>query len=193
MATNAADTALLLVDIQRGLAASEGDRNNPDAERQASLLLEAWRAAGAPRVHVQHLSVRPRSPLRPELPGAALHDAVTPRADEPLFQKRVASPFAASTLEAHLRALGVRRLVVAGLTTEHCVSSACRAASDLGFEVTIAEDAAACFGRTSYDGRYHPPEEIHRVALVALHEEFATIRTVSEVLAELEAARVSPP
>ena len=188
-----AESALVLVDIQRGLAASQGDRNNPGAERQAGVLLDAWRAAGAPRVHVQHLSVQPHSPLRPELPGVELHDAVRPLAGEPLFQKAVANPFTGSTLEAHLRDRGVHRLVVAGLTTEHCVSSTCRAASDLGFEVVVVEDATACFGRTSYDGRYHRSDDIHRLALVALHDEFASIRSTAELLAELRSARVSPP
>ena len=187
-----AGTALVLVDIQRGLAASEGDRNNPGAERQAGVLLDAWRTADAPRIHVQHLSVHPHSPLRPERPGVELHDAVRPLPGEPLFRKRVASPFAGSTLDAHLRELGVQRLVVAGLTTEHCVSSTCRAASDLGFEVVVVEDATACFGRTSFDGRYHRPDDIHRLALVALHDEFASIRSTAEALAELRDGRLSP-
>jgi nicotinamidase-related amidase len=177
--------ALLLVDIQQGLMAHHGERNPPDAEERAGALLAAWRRAGAPIAHVQHLSVHPHSRLRPDQPGVALHPAVQPRADEPLFRKSVASAFAGTALEAHLRALGVRRVVVAGLTTEHCVSSTGRMASDLGFDVTVVADAAACFGRASFDGRYHGPEEIHRLALVALHEEFARIRSTAEVLEEL--------
>jgi nicotinamidase-related amidase len=179
-------TALLLVDIQQGLAASEGDRNHPDAEQQAGALLHAWRRAGAPRVHVQHLSVHQHSRLRPDLPGVELHAAVRPLPDEPVFQKQVNSAFVGTTLEAHLRAHGVRRVVVAGLTTEHCISSTCRTAADLGFDVTVVEDATACFGRTSYDGQYYGPEQIHQLALVALHQEFATIRSTAEVLEELD-------
>ena len=180
--------ALILVDIQQGLAAELGDRNHPEAEQQAAALLEAWRRAGAPVVHVQHLSVHPHSRLRPDQPGVALHPAVRPLPDEPLFRKSVASAFAGTALETHLRALGVDRVVVAGLTTEHCVSSTARAASDLGLAVTVVADATACFGRTSFDGRYYAADEIHRLALVALHEEFAAIRSTAEVLAELVGA-----
>jgi nicotinamidase-related amidase len=179
--------ALILVDIQQGLAAEHGERNNPDAELQAAALLDAWRRAGAPVAHVQHLSVHPHSRLRPDRPGVALHPAVLPLPDEPLFRKSVSSPFAATRLEAHLRELGVRRVVIAGLTTEHCVSSATRAASDLGFEVTVVEDATACFGGTSFDGRRYAADEVHRLALAALHEEFARIRRAADVLAELAA------
>ena len=175
-------TALVLVDIQQGLASTTGPRNNPGAEEQAGELLRAFRRAGAPRIHVQHLSVQAHSPLRPELPGVELHPAVTPGADEPLFQKRSSSPFVDTPIEAYLREHEIRRIVVAGLTTEHCVSSTCRAASDRGFEVAVVEDATACFGRISYDGRYHAPEEIHRLALVALHEEFATITSTARLL-----------
>lgn len=177
-------TALVLVDIQQGLAASEGDRNHPEAEQQAGVLLRAWRRAGLPRVHVQHLSVHPHSRLRPGQAGVEPSPAVRPLPDEPVFQKRVNSAFIGTTLEAYLRAQGIGRIVVAGLTTEHCISSTCRTAADLGFEVTIVEDATACFGRTSFDGQYYGPDEIHRLALAALHEEFATIRSSAEVLAE---------
>lgn len=59
-----------------------------------------------------------------------------PIADDPVFRKSVSNPFVATSLEAHLRAHQVSRVVVAGLTTQHCVSSTCRSASDLGFADT---------------------------------------------------------
>jgi nicotinamidase-related amidase len=178
-------TALILVDIQQGLAAELGERNNPDAERHAATLLDAWRRVGAPVAHVQHLSVNAESRLRPGEPGAELHPAVRPLAGEPLFRKSVANAFTGTALEAHLRALGVRRVVIAGLTTEHCVSSTARVAADLGFEVTVVADASACFGYTAFDGRWCGAEEIHRLALVALQDESAAIRSTAEVLAAL--------
>ncbi|HEU4700240.1 MAG TPA: cysteine hydrolase family protein [Gemmatimonadales bacterium] len=186
MTDSDAPPALILVDIQQGLAPEFGERNNPGAERRAAALLAAWRGAGAPVAHVQHLSVQAESRLRPGEPGAELHPAVRPLEGEPLFRKSVANAFTGTGLEAHLRALDVRRVVVAGLTTEHCVSSTARVAADLGFEVTVVEDATACFGYTGFDGRWCGPAEIHRLALVALQAEFAAIRSSAEVLAELE-------
>jgi nicotinamidase-related amidase len=182
------DTALVLVDIQQGMDAPYwGARNNPAAEQQAATLLRAWRRATAPIVHVQHLSVVPGSPLRPDQPGVALKPEVRPLPGEPVFQKQVNSAFIGTTLEAHLRERAIHRLVVVGLTTDHCVSSTSRMAANLGFDVTVVSDATATFGRTSYDGQYHEPDEIHRLALVSLHGEFATVRSTAAVLADFEA------
>jgi nicotinamidase-related amidase len=176
-------TALLLIDIQQGMdSPSFGKRNNLDAERKAAALLAAWRAAGAPIVHIQHLSVRPDSVFRPGQPGAELKEDVRPAPGEPLFQKRANCAFIGTTLETHLRQCGISHLVVAGMMTDHCVSATARVAADLGFAVTVVSDATATFERAGPDGRQYDADEIHRVELASLNREFATIRTANEVL-----------
>ena len=72
------------------------------------------------------MSVEPDSPLRPELPGNALKPEALPHPGEPLFQKSVNSAFIGTGLEQHLRSAGIAALVLAGLTTDHCVSSTAR-------------------------------------------------------------------
>jgi nicotinamidase-related amidase len=177
--------ALLLVDVQQGLVeANYGPRNNPGAERNIASLLSAWRGAGRPVIHVQHMSVEPGSFLRPELPGNALKPEALPQAGEPLFQKKVNSAFIGTGLEAHLRAEGIGAIVLAGLTTDHCVASTARMASDLGFQVTVVDDATATFDRPMPDGTMIPAAEIHRVTLATLHGEFATIKGTAELLSE---------
>ena len=177
--------ALLLVDIQQGLDEPRlGKRNNPGAERNVARLLAAWRSAGHPVIHVQHMSVEPDSPLRPELPGNALKPEALPHPGEPLFQKRVNSAFIGTDLERHLRAAGISSLVIAGLTTDHCVSSTARMASDLGFRVTVVSDATATHERNGPDGSRIGAEEMHRTALASLSQEFATILTTDELLTD---------
>jgi nicotinamidase-related amidase len=176
-------TALLVVDVQQGLVeANYGPRNNPGAERNIATLLAAWRAAGRPVLHLQHMSVEAGSFLPPELPGNALKPEALPLPGEPLFQKGVNSAFIGTGLEGHLRAQGITTLVLAGLTTDHCVASTARMAADLGFVVTVVSDATATFDREAPGGGMVAAEEIHRVTLATLHGEFATIRTMREVL-----------
>lgn len=92
--TQASAGALLLIDVQLGLDdPAWGRRNNPGAERNMAALLAAWRASGRPVIHVQHMSRRPDSPLRPGLPGNALKPEVAPADGEPLFRKDVNSAF----------------------------------------------------------------------------------------------------
>jgi len=179
-------TALLLIDIQQGMDDPRlGARNNPDAERHAERLLATWRTAQAPIVHVQHLSTRDDSVFRPGQPGVELKEAVRPAANEPLFQKRANCAFVGTTLEKHLRDRNIRSLVIAGMMTDHCVSATTRVAADLGFEVTVVSDATATFERTGPDGRHYSADEMHRVELASLHEEFATVRSTDEVLRTL--------
>lgn len=91
----------------------------------------------------------------------------------------------ATGLEDHFRARGISSLVIAGLTTDHCVSASTRMAADLGFTVTLVSDATAAFGRLGYDGRLYSGEEIHRVNLVSLDGEFCRVRSTREVLGDI--------
>ena len=187
MVTLTDTTALLIIDVQDGLDdPALGQRNNPDAEANMARLLAAWRARGRPVYHVQHMSVNPHSPLRPELPGNAIKRIVAPQGNEPVIQKSVNSAFVGTDLEARLRAAGIKSVVVVGLTTPHCVSTTARTASDLGFRTIVVADATASHDRTGYDGTYYPAETVHVLSLVSLQDEFATIVTTDQVLGSVD-------
>ena len=179
----AAAAALLLIDIQQGfLDPRWGERNNPQAEQRAAALLHAWRGAAAPVYHIQHLSLEPESPLRAGGPGAAFQALVQPLAHEPVISKHVNSAFIGTDLEAQLRGAGVTQLVIAGLTTDHCVSTTTRMAGNLGFRVWLVADAAATFQRTAADGRTFSAQAIHDTHLASLDGEFARVVGSAEVL-----------
>jgi nicotinamidase-related amidase len=86
-----------------------------------------------------------------------------------------------------LRQGAVQTVVIAGLTTPHCVSASTRTAK-LGFEVYLAGDAVAAFEITGPDGKHYPAEEIHRVSLATLHQEFATVLESKVLLDSIEQA-----
>ncbi|CUX80756.1 MAG: Amidase [Roseibaca calidilacus] len=181
------DAALLLIDFQTGFKSPVwGARNNPDAEAQALRLLSAWRAAMAPLVHIRHLSTADGSPLTGA--GAEWMPELAPRGAEARFEKSVNSAFIGTGLEQWLRDRGIARLVIAGLTTPHCVSTSCRMGANLGFQVTLAHDACAAFTAnadsswTATPGASLPPEAIHHAAVSHLHGEFVTARAVDDIL-----------
>lgn len=177
------DAVLLIIDVQRGFDDPYwGQRNNPQAEENIGKLLAAWRQSGRPVVHVQHLSNNPRSPLRADSAGSMFKAVVLPGKGEVVVQKDVNSAFIGTDLEAYLREQGYEELVIVGLTTDHCVSTTTRMAANLGFQAAVVSDATATFGRESYDGKMYPAEEIHQLALVSLHNEFATVVDTATVL-----------
>lgn len=169
-------TALMIIDVQEGLDDPRlGKRNNPDAEENMARLLAEWRKQARPIYHVQHMSQEAHSTLRPELLGNAIKQIVAPQGNEPLIQKTVSNAFVGTDLEERLRDRGIEALVCVGLTTEHCVSTTARIASDLGFTIYVVADATACHEQAGYDGTHYDPETIHKLALVSLQDEFATI------------------
>jgi len=178
-------TALMIIDVQDGLDDPRlGKRNNPDAEQNMARLLAVWRAKARPIYYVQHMSVSPNSPLRPELPGNAIKRIVAPQRSEPVIQKSVNSAFMGTDLEKQLRDAGIESLVIVGLTTGHCVSATARTASDLGFKTYVVADATACHDHNGFDGLYYPAETIHKISLVSLQDEFATILHTADLLDE---------
>lgn len=179
-------SALLVIDVQKGLDdPSWGKRNNPEAESNIALLLSAWRKYELPIIHIRHCSAEPNSPLRPELPGNEFKEEVQPLPEEKQFAKSVNSAFIGTGLEKYLYEHDIISLVIVGLTTDHCVSTTTRMAANLGFNVTLISDATATFDRKGYDGVLYLADDIHKINLTSLHDEFCTVRSTEDVLKKI--------
>jgi nicotinamidase-related amidase len=127
-----------------------GSRLDPVVEATCRLLA----AARAGRVPVffttfAHDPAHPSSPhdrkLRFELPadaGAtfALDARLGRQPDEPIVRKRYASAFKGTNLQDMLTAQGIDTLIVAGISTSHCVYATCRDATDC-FHVIVPREA----------------------------------------------------
>ena len=176
-------TALLLIDVQQAFDEPRwGPRNNPQAEANIVRLLAAWRQAAAPVIHVFHDSRTIGSSLHPDHAGNAPKPEALPLAGESQFRKNVNSAFIGTSLETYLRSAGIDRLVVVGLTTNHCVSTTVRMAANLGFGTAIVSDATATFDRATVDGRIRPAQEVHDAALSDLNDEFAKVVKTDDLI-----------
>lgn len=175
--------ALMLIDVQKGFDDPVwGKRNNPDAEKRMLELLQTWRKANAPVIHIQHNSIEANSPLRPDNEGNAFKPDTAPLQSEPIFGKTVNSAFIGTGLENYLREKNLETLVIAGLTTDHCVSTSTRMAGNLGFKVFLVGDACATFDKKTFDGQTISADEVHKVNLASLHGEFCNVVLTKEAL-----------
>jgi biuret amidohydrolase len=76
-------------------------------------------------------------------PGHAIIEEAAPLPGETIIDKPGFGAFYATDLELILRAAGISRLTIAGVTTDICVHSTLREAVDRGFDCTTVGDACA--------------------------------------------------
>lgn len=181
-------SALLLIDIQKGLKDESyygGNRNNSGAEANARRILDKWRELSLPIFHVQHSSQNTESPLHASKPGFALQEIVQPWPGEPVLIKHVNSAFIDTNLKEQLDQLGIKTLVIVGLTTNHCVSTTARMAGNYGYETILIADATATFDRMGINGEKYDAETIHQISLASLNDEFAEVVDTETLIASL--------
>lgn len=178
--------ALLIIDMQQGMRDTPAPRNNPHAEQRIAHVLAAWRAAGAPVVHVRHISRTPGSPFWPGQPGAAFQADFTPLAHEHVQEKNVPDAFIHSGLERWLRVRGIEALVIVGVSTNNSVEATARSAGNLGLRTYVLADACFAFDKRDYHGTLRSADDVHAMALANLQDEYAEILDSRQALALLE-------
>lgn len=177
-------TALIPIDVQQGFDYPPwAPRNNPAMEANGQRLLDAWRRKGRPLIHVRHDSIHAGTSLHPSHPGNAFRHGFEPRDGEPVVSKSVNAAFIGTDLDLRLRRLGVTSVVLFGISTDMCVSTTARMASNLGYRTIVVGDASACFDLTDAEGRTISADEVSRVHLATLRAEFAEVVATDAVIA----------
>ena len=175
--------ALLLIDGQQAFLDKRfGPRNNLNAEKQMSTLLNTFRHYQLPVIHVQHLSNDKDSLFQPGSSAVAFQACVQPLDTEKIIQKHVNSAFIGTDLHDYLQQEDIHTLVIAGLTTPHCVATTVRMSGNLGYETYLVSDATTAFDLVDFNGDILPAELVHHVSLATLHGEFATVIETENVL-----------
>lgn len=140
-------TALIVVDLQRGIVGSPLAHAMSDVVGRASALAAAFRRHRLPVALVNVDGAAPGRTERPR-PAGPLPDGWTtliPELDQQpgdiAVTKRTWGAFASTDLESQLRSRGVTQVVIVGIATGTGVESTARQAYEAGFNVTLATDA----------------------------------------------------
>jgi len=178
------NTALLLIDIQNDYFPN-GLWEVPDmpaASKNAARLLADARTRAMPVVHIRHQFPTHDAPFfRPNSVGADIHPSVAPQGDEPVIEKQRPNSFVNTSLKAHLDGLGIKNLVLCGAMSQMCVDSTARAAVDLGYLVTIIEDACAAKAQV-FNGVEVPAAMVHAAIMAPLAGSFAKVLSTAAYL-----------
>ena len=105
---------------------------------------------------------------------ARVLEEIQPLDDEIIFPKTSSSVFISTNIHYILGNLGIDFLIVSGLLTDQCISSAVRDACDLGYLVTLITDACTTF-----------TQQRHETSLSHI-KGYCRQRTTEEFLSELE-------
>ena len=185
-----ANAVLLPVDMQQAFDASPWPRRwNGAVDENGRAVLAAWRSQGLPVIHVRHDSVAAGSNLAPGQPGNAFRSGFEPRDGEPLVSKSVNAAFIGTDLDLRLRRLGIRTVVVFGISTDMCVSTTIRVGANLGYEMILVEDACDCFDLPDGAGGTIPARTSHEIHVGTLRFEFANVVKTREIVETLTSAR----
>jgi nicotinamidase-related amidase len=178
------DTALLVIDIQNDYfpGGSNPLYGADKAASKAADVIGFFRGKGRPVVYIQHLAARPDATFfAPGTRGAEIAPAVRPRDGEKIVVKHFPNSFRETDLDAHLKSLGVKKIVVCGMMTHMCVDATVRAAKDIGYGVTVIGDACATRDLAIW-GRSVAAGEVHRSFLAALSYFYADVVTADEYI-----------
>lgn len=177
-------SALIIIDMQRGMADPKaGRRNNLQAEGNIVALLARWRETGRPIVHVRHMSRSPSSPFWPGQVGAEFQPQFVPEPGEHVVEKNVTDAFAASGLERWLHVRGIHKLVLVGVSTNYSVEATARSAGCLGFATQVVADATFTFDMQDVAGTLRLAEDVHLMSLTNLQGEYASIVRAADLVA----------
>jgi len=186
---NAKTTALVVIDLQKGILEAPRDPYPPaEVVQRSARLARAMRQAGGQVILVRVVFAKDygdtlKQPVDEALirPAGGLPDAWAELAPELEVQpadliiaKRQWGAFYGTGLELELRRRGIATLVLCGIATNYGVESTARDAWERGFEVVFAEDAMTS-----------SPPGAHAFAVRTVFPRIGRVRSTDQVIAAL--------
>jgi nicotinamidase-related amidase len=139
-------TALVVIDLQKGIVGMPTAHPTADVVSRASELAAAFRKHGLPVVLVNVDAGAPgRTEQSRNFPRADdwadLVPELNQHSNDITVTKKTWGAFSSTDLDVRLRKLGVTQVVIAGVATSAGVESTARHAHELGYNVSLATDA----------------------------------------------------
>jgi len=176
-------TALVLIDLQKGHVPHPAEPRIAAVVANAAALAAAFRAqnrpvvlvnvAGAPHVRTE----RPRRPLATPDGWTDFVAELDQRPTDHVVTKHTPGAFTATGLQAHLAALGVTGIVLAGVSTSGGVEATARQAYELALNTAFAVDAMT-----------DPDPDAHAASVARIFPKLGETGTTDDIIALLKDA-----
>lgn len=144
--------------------------NVASTRKAISGLLEKYRAASSPLVHIVHQTPSGAPVFTPDTDLAKEFSELTPKGNEKVIGKQFPGSFTSTDLDEYLKSTGKNKIVLTGYMAHVCVSTTARQAAEKGYDVVIAEGAV---GDRDIPGA--TAEELVRTTLAELGDAFGSV------------------
>eukprot|EP01013_Petalomonas_cantuscygni_P044546 TRINITY_DN9162_c5_g1_i1.p1 TRINITY_DN9162_c5_g1~~TRINITY_DN9162_c5_g1_i1.p1 ORF type:complete len:211 (+),score=17.20 TRINITY_DN9162_c5_g1_i1:56-634(+) len=182
--------ALIVVDIQKEyFPGGKMELHCPElAAANAKVVLDAFREKKLPVIHIRHVMLGSDAPAYiAGTEGVEPYPLTAPVDSEPLVTKHAVNAFKDTPLLGMLKDAGATDVVLVGSMSHMCIDAATRAAADLGFAVTVCDDACATRDM-EHRGVTVPAPQVHAAYMGALAWGYAKVRRSEEVASEIKAS-----
>jgi nicotinamidase-related amidase len=178
-------TALVLIDLQRGIVSREvAPHTAAEVLDRSAKLAAKIRQSGGTAIYVRVLLSEvlsppadvsfPRANTGPPPEASDLVPEAGMLPGDVLVTKRQWGAFHGTDLEQQLRRRGIRTIVLGGVATNIGVESTARSAHDLGYELVFAEDAMSSMSA-----------EAHEFPIKNIFPRMGRVRSVEQIMTAL--------
>jgi nicotinamidase-related amidase len=115
--------------------------NVTETRRAISQLLEKYRTASAPIVHIVHRTPDGAPVFTPGTSLAEEFSELTPKTGEKVIGKQFPGSFTGTDLEEYIKSTGKNKVVLCGYMAHVCVSTTARQAAEKGYDVILPQQA----------------------------------------------------
>ena len=182
-----ASTALVVIDLQKGIASMPTVPMDPsEVVQHAAVMADAFRARGSLVVLVRVdpgpggvLFPRPitdieRPPMKPAPDWSEILPELGPKDGDVVITKHQPGAFYGTDLEPQLRRRKIDTIVICGIATNIGVEATARVAFEYGFNLVFVRDAMAA-----------RDVDLHEMAITKFFPTIGRVRTIDQVVAAL--------
>jgi len=171
------DSVLIIIDAQNEYASGHLKTSNVASTRAAiSTLLEKYRSASAPRVHIVHQTPPGAPVFTPDTNLAKEFEELEPKGGEKVVWKQFPGSFTGTDLGEWIEGTGRKKVVLCGYMAHVCVSTTARQAAERGYDVLVVEEAVG--DRDIPGGK---AEDVVAMVLAELGDAFGTVVKVGSI------------
>lgn len=175
------DIALICIDLQKEYFTKGRPLRISSRKRvlkKVKMMLQYARARKIPVIHIKHVSKKPLDEtFRKDSRFTEFMDEVKPLNEENIVVKSSPGAFYRTNLDQILNKLGIKKVVICGLTSFLCCDTTSREAQARGYKVFFVKDATAALEINGVSGK-----KIHEVVCAIQQWYFAEVILTKDFL-----------